>query len=71
MWGLWSLLGYRYDRSTHSRIVSNERTVELLEFKKEDWAPIETGVQKTIDWYVSTHDKNEISQNLEILLKER
>jgi len=55
----------------HSRIVSSERTSELLGFKKEDWTPIDVGVKKTVDWYVATHKENEVSQNLEILLKER
>jgi len=55
----------------HSRIVSNKRTAELLGFKKEDWSPIDVGVKKTIDWYAATHDKNQVSQQLEALLKER
>lgn len=55
----------------HSRIVSNERTSKLLGFKKEDWTPIDIGVKNTIEWYVSTHDKNQVSKQLEILLKER
>ncbi len=55
----------------HSRIVSNKRTSDLLGFHKEDWTPIEQGIKKTIDWYVSTHDKNQVEDKLEILLKER
>ena len=55
----------------HSRIVSNKRAEELLGFKKQDWTTIKTGIEKTIDWYASSHDPKKVAQEIEILLKER
>jgi len=55
----------------HSRIVSNKRAAELLDFKKQDWTPIKTGIEKTIDWYASSHNPQKVANEIEILLKER
>jgi len=55
----------------HSRIVSNDRTEELLGFKKQDWATIKTGIEKTLAWYTATHNTQKVANEIEVLLRER
>lgn len=55
----------------HSRIVSNDRAEDLLGFHKHDWTKIKSGIHKTIDWYTSNHTIDDVSKNIDKLLKER
>lgn len=52
-----------------SRAADLTRTRKLL-----DWEPqttFEDGLRRTIEWYFSTHDRDKVSANLEMLLTER
>ena len=53
----------------YNRVASNQLAQELLDWRPQ--VPFTSGLRKTIDWYVSTKDADEVREGLASMLIDR
>lgn len=74
---VWDYMGWRPSEVHYLKdkpVGPRNRVADATKLKALGWKPkytFEEGLKKTIDWYLSTHDVNEVKENLEKRLTER
>lgn len=74
---IWDIMGWRPDEITYKKdapVGPVNRIADASKIKSLGWEPkysFRQGLEKTIEWYLSTHDVEEVKQTLERKLTER
>lgn len=74
---IWEIMGWRPEKVWYREdkpVGPRNRVADATKLKSLGWTPkysFEEGLRKTIDWYLETHNADEIREKLERLLTER
>lgn len=74
---IWDIMGWRPDEITYKKdapVGPVNRIADATKLKSLGWEPkysFRQGLEKTIEWYLSTHDVEEVKKTLERKLTER